>query len=252
MQQQVSYGLQHTQYGVELIDAHCHLELFDDYTVAVSDARMAGVRWMVTAGGTKASSLAAERIADGISVFAVIGVDPSAPADDASFVEEIKSVVGSNKNIVGIGEVGLDYKLAEVNRDYQKKLFSRQLEIAAEINMPVVVHARGAIADAMEMIAERGDVRCMMHFFEGDEKQAERLAGDGHLISIPPIESSRRKRVINAVGLSNIAVETDSPVVGKSPIDVIRTVGWIAQIKGVSFNDAATRITQNVKKLFSI
>ena len=92
----------------------------------------------------------------------------------------------------------------------------------------------------------------MFHFFEGDEAKASELAELGYLISIPPIESSRRKRVINELSIDSIAVETDSPVVGKSPLDVIRIVEWIAEIKGISFDDASMRITQNVKKLFSL
>lgn len=252
MQEQVAYKLEREQYGVELADAHCHLELFENYKVAISDARMAGVRWIITAGCNKASSMAAVSIADGKGVFAVIGVDPAAPAVDDSFIPEITKIIKSNRNVIGIGEVGLDYKLPNPNKEMQKKRFIDQINVAKELDVPIVIHARGAISDVIDIVEKENVSKAMFHFFEGDEKQAVHLANRGYFISIPPIESSKRRRVINSLELSSIVVETDSPVVGKGPIDVIKTVGWIAQIKGVDFKDAARATTQNVKKLFSI
>lgn len=252
MQEQVSYKINAQEYGVELVDAHCHLELFEDYRIVVSDARMGGVRTIITSGGSKASNLSAVDMADGKGVFAVIGIDPAASGKDRAFISQIPGIVKSEKKVVGIGEVGLDYKLPDFDEDVQKSVFLEQIGIAKKMDIPLVVHARGAIDDAMLLVEEQKVKKAMFHFFEGNEEQALRLAGMGYLISIPPIESARRRRIINALGLNSIAVETDSPVVGKSPIDVIKTVGWIAQIKGLNFEDAATRITQNVKKLFSI
>ncbi len=248
----MSYKLESQQIGIELVDAHCHLELFEDYKIAISDARMAGIRWMITAGGSRASSNAAIKIAEGKSVFAVIGIDPSAPPEDSSFIPEISGIIKSNKNVIGIGEIGLDYKVSKVDKELQKKIFVDQIKIAKELDVPIVIHARGAIEDVMRIVDEQKVKKALFHFFEGDEKQARHLADKGYLISIPPIESSKRKRVINSLELSSIVVETDSPVVGRGPIDVIKTVGWIAQIKGMTFSNTAVEITQNVKKLFSI
>ncbi len=252
MQEQVSYKIASQEFGVELIDAHCHLDLFEDYEIAIKDARMAGIRAIITSGGSRKSSLASIKIANEDNVFAVIGIDPQGYENDADFVSEIAKIIHSNKKIVGIGEIGLDYKLPKVDKELQKKVFVEQIEIAKKLDVPIVVHSRGAIEDVIKIVQEFEVNKAMFHFFEGNEVQAKELAERGYLISIPPIESSRRKRVINALGLSSIAVETDSPVVGKSPIDVIKTVGWIAEIKVSSFKDAAFVITQNVKKLFSI
>lgn len=252
LQEQVSYKTEKQEYGVELADAHCHLELFEDYKIAISDARMAGVKTIITAGGSMAGSLAAVDIADGKSVFAVIGIDPAFSGKDSSFISQISKIINSEKKVVGIGEVGLDYKLPDFDKKVQKKVFIEQIDIAKKLDMPLVIHARGAIDDAISVVEEQKVKKAMFHFFEGNEAQAVHLAGLGYMISIPPIESARRRRIINALGLNSIVVETDSPVVGKNPIDVIKTVGWIAQIKGLNFEDAATRITQNVKKLFSI
>ncbi len=252
MQTQVSYRLEKSgQYGVELADAHCHLDLFDNPGIAISDARMGGIRFMITAGGNRLSSMSAISMADGDSVFAVIGVDPQGAEKDSNFVEELERLVKSNTAVVGIGEIGLDYKI-DVDRGLQRQVFEEQIEIAKSLDMPIVVHSRQALDDAMAIVKEHMVKKAMFHYFEGDENQAVSLAESGYLISIPPFETSRRRRVINAISVGSIVVETDSPVVGRSPIDVIKTAEWIAQIKGMAFADVAHRTTENVKKLFSI
>ena len=237
--------------GNELVDAHCHLELFPEPLVTSKDAKFGGVSLIITAGGSRSSSLDAIRVADGELVFAVIGIDPQWAATDSDFVDQISSLIRSHKKIVGIGEIGLDYKV-DTDRELQRKVFERQIDIAMSLDVPIVIHSRGALDDVTEIVRRKGVRKAMFHFFEGDEATARALAESGYLISIPPIESSRRRRVINALSIDTIAVETDSPVVGKSPLDVIRIVEWIAEIKGISFNEASMRITENVKRLFSL
>ncbi len=237
--------------GNELVDAHCHLDLFPEPLIASKDARFGGVSLIITAGGSKASSLAAIKMADGELVFAVIGIDPQGAQADSGFVDQIAALVKSHKNIVGIGEVGLDRKVG-ADMKLQMKVFEEQIDIAKSLNVPIVVHSRGAIDEVMATVKKHGVKKAMFHFFEGDENMARSLADMGYLLSIPPIESPRRRRVINALDIDSIAVETDPPAVGKSPLDVIKIVEWIAEIKGIPFNEASLRITQNVKKLFSL
>ncbi len=237
--------------GSTLADAHCHLDMFADPNTVINDSVIGGVSLIITAGGSKKSSLEAARIADGKVVFAVIGIDPSNAKEDVDFIVDIKNVLKSNRNIVGIGEIGLDYKI-DVEKEIQRKAFKRQIGIAKSFSMPIVIHSRGAIDDVIEIVKESGVNKALFHFFEGNEIQAKTLAEMGNLISLPPQESARRKRIINSLDIRSIVVETDSPVVGKSPLDVIGTIGWIAELKGMEFKDAASAITENVKKLFSI
>jgi TatD DNase family protein len=225
--------------------------MFDDIPTVINDARMGGVRAIITAGGSRSSSTSAARIADGISVFAVIGVDPESAQKDGDFIDEMGQLVDQNRNIIGIGEVGLDYKVG-AQKELQKKVFERQIAVAQQLDVPIVVHSRGAIDDVIDIVKEHGVSRAMFHFFEGDEKQAEDMADMGNLISIPAQESGRRKRIIGNIRISSIAAETDSPVVGDSPIDVIKAVEWIAQVKGIDFAQCASAITENVKKLFGL
>ncbi len=251
MLKQLVKGNEASLLGNELVDAHCHLDMFSDPLVVQKDAQFGGVGLIITAGGSRASSLAAIKVSDGERVFAVIGIDPQGIAKDSDFVEEIEKLVKSDRKIVGIGEIGLDYKVGP-EKELQKKVFEKQIEIAKSLDIPIVVHSRGAMDDVIRIVKDHGVRKAMFHFFEGSEAQAKELAALGYLISIPPEESSRRKRVINALGINSISVETDSPVVGKSPLDVIKVIEWISAIKGVPFGEASMRITENVKKLFSL
>ena len=251
MLKQVTESKEPLLIGNELIDAHCHLDMFQEPEIIKKDSRLGGLSTIITAGGSRLSSMAAIQIADGEMVFAVIGIDPQNAATDEDFIDEIAGLVKANKKVVGVGEIGLDYKVGP-EKLLQMRVFERQIELAKSLAIPIVVHSRGAITDVIALVKKHAVSKALFHFFEGDETMAQELAGLGYLISIPPTESSRRKRVINALNISNISVETDSPVVGKSPLDVIRTVEWISELKGLPFNETSARITENVKKLFSL
>ncbi len=251
MQQQSTHSIERNALYSELIDAHCHLDLFDDYRTVVSDSRIGGVSGMITAGGSAKSSMAAISIADGMSVLAVIGIDPAYAQSDGGFVAGMEELVRKNPCVVGVGEAGLDYKVGP-QKAVQKRIFEEQIELAQMLDIPIVIHCRQAMDDVIGIVRDRGVGRAMFHYFEGDEQQAARLAEMGNLISIPPIESARRKRVISALDIDSLAAETDSPAVGRNPLDVIKVVEWIAATRGIDFVYAAQRVTQNVKKLFSL
>jgi len=240
------------KFGIELTDAHCHLDLFDDPRLTIQDARMGGVNIMITAGGSRSSSMAAIKITEHEkNVFAVIGIDPQGAVEDADFVGKIKELVKTHRSVIGIGEIGLDYKVG-AEKALQKKVFEEQMEIARLLDVPIVVHSRQAIEDVTALVIKHGVKKAMFHYFEGDEQQAKALADMGYIISIPPSESGKRRRVINALDINSLAAETDSPAVGKNPIDVIRVVQYIAGIKQIPFEEASACTTENVKKLFSI
>ena len=237
--------------GNMLADAHCHLELFQDPETVVKDAVFGGVGVIITAGGSKAASVEAIKIADGKNIFAVIGIDPENAAKDSDFIDDIAAFIRSEAKIVGIGEIGIDNKVM-TNKQSQIEAFEKQINIAIELDIPVVIHSRGALNETIDIIRKSGIKKAMFHFFEGNSEDAVEVARLGFLISIPPVESSRRKRVIQAVGIESLVVETDSPVVGKSPLDVIKTAQWIAGIKGIGYDEVSAQMTKNVKNLFLI
>ncbi|MDE1870480.1 MAG: TatD family hydrolase, partial [Candidatus Micrarchaeota archaeon] len=90
------------------------------------------------------------------------------------------------------------------------------------------------------------------HFFEGDRFQAKEIEKRGWLISVPPVENKNRKEAIREINVKNIVVETDSPVVGKTPLDVKRSLEMISKIKGTGVAQLAKVTTENLREFFYI
>ena len=236
----------------EMSDAHCHLELFKHPLETIEKARTEGVGIIITAGGTVEGNMGAVEMTNYDGVFATIGIDPSA-IEDADRIDDIEMQIRANPKIIGIGEVGLDVKyLDKYDLELQKDIFRKQIKIAEELEIPVVVHARGMMKHVIDIVKESSGVRFMMHFFDGTLEEAQKLAGMGHLISIPPRLTSNRKKIIKHLDIGNIVVETDSPVAGHSPSDVKETLELISKMKGIGFYDVASMITGNLKRFFYI
>ncbi len=233
-------------------DAHCHLNLFDDPAKAVRDSIAAGVDTILATGGSAKDNPQVVGLADGKNVFGVIGIDPTFSDRDSDYIDTLAGVVKGDKKIVAIGEIGLDFVVPKAAPDVQRKVFERQVNIAMELDKPIVIHARKAVEEAMVMIIDMGVKKAMFHFFEGDERTAKLLADHGYMISISPGDSSKKRRVIKAVDINNIVAETDSPIVGKSPADVVAVVEAVAKIKAIDVAEAAQRTRRNVREFFYI
>ncbi|MEM3626029.1 MAG: TatD family hydrolase [Candidatus Micrarchaeaceae archaeon] len=235
-------------------DAHCHLNLFSNYAEILKISAKRGVDTIVTAGSDAKSNLDNLRIAGG-RVFAVVGIDPEfALTESHKALDMVEELLKNGSNVVGIGEIGLDYKKAvtEEEKERQKIFFEKQLMIAKDLDVPVVVHSRNALDDVFASLEKFGMRKVMLHYFEGNSEQAIKAAGKGYLISVPPIASKKRDRAISGIGIEHIVAETDSPLVGKTPADVLLSIRNIAEVKGISFDDAISATTSNVKEFFYI
>jgi len=237
--------------GIEFSDAHCHATLFEKPSAVISEAKGKGVVLIITAGGNAAENIDCVRVAEANRIFAVVGVSPDFAAAHQGQVKGLKELVKSSKSIIGIGEIGLDSKIS-VEMELQKRIFREQLKIAKDLDLPVVIHSRGASYEVVKILEEERVKRAMFHFFEGDEELASQLATKGYLISIPPVLGKRREEIIKKLKLENLVTETDSPVVGKTPADAIGVCRKIAAIKAVETEIAAERIANNLRNLFYI
>jgi len=248
---QVAYSAEKTKQTVAYSDAHCHLNLFTDPKKAVEDALANGVELIVTAGGGKADNIAMLSLLSN-NVFGVVGIDPE-HLEDAQAVEDIKGIVEKSRNVIGIGEIGLDKKVAN-NEEYYKReitLFEKQLELAEKLDLPVVIHSRNALDDVLALL-NNFKLRAMFHFFEGDEKYVEKIKTHNYIISIPPVEASKRNRAVKGMPLSNIVIETDAPIVGKDIIDVMKSASIVSKVKGISIEEVAEATTENLRNFFYI
>ncbi len=238
----------------EFSDAHCHLNLFPDPSKTIMEAVSAGVALMVTAGGSSKDNAEVLKLASGPNVFGVVGISPDFAAIEAANVAGLEAIIKSNHNIVGIGEIGLDYKVARTSADadVQKEVFISQLMIANRFGLPVVIHSRGALDDTLEILREECKTRAMLHFFGGDVEQARVAESRNYLVSIPAQESKKHSRIMKETRLSSIVLESDSPAACKSPIDVVQWTGKLAALKDISVAEAASATTENLRAFFFI
>lgn len=237
-----------------MADAHSHLDLISDIA-AITDSIMYGVRTIVTDGVDIKSNMRALELADNKNIFAMLGIDPEhAGVSDEELDFNIKVIRQNSARITGIGEIGLDYgKVKEkVSVERQKKVFSAFLDLALELRLPVSVHSRDAIADVIHTLEEKKMKMVHIHFFEGSVQQAKEIEKRGWMISVPPINSSKRSKIIKEIAIDNIMVESDAPVVGAAPRDVERSIEIVAEAKRIEFKRAAELLTQNTKKFFGI
>lgn len=243
-----------TKQITEMADAHCHLDLMENGN-AVKEAIAAGVRTIITNGVDTKSNMKSLELADNRHVFAMLGIDPEhSNVTDEELEFNIKNIRHNAARITGIGEIGLDYgKVKEtVTVERQKHVFEALLDLAKQLKMPVSIHSREALEDVLHILHDKGVEMAHIHFFEGNVQQAKEIEKRGYMISVPPIQSSRRGKVIKEIAIDNIMAESDAPAVGLSPRDVERSIRIVADIKKIDFNKAADLLTANTKRFFRI
>ena len=250
-----------------LFDTHAHYDSrqFDaDRDQVLSALPGQGVGLVVNPGCDLDSSRTAVELAERFPfVYAAVGVHPS---DCAGFAQESLDSLRSlavHPKVRAVGEIGLDYYWKDnPPRDFQKMVFRRQMELAVELNLPVIVHDREAHGDSLAMVLEYPEVRGVFHCFSGSPEMAEALLGRGWYLGFDgPItykNAQKAPEVAAITPLDRIVVETDSPYLSPVPLrgkrNDSRNLPYIleklAEWKGVS-PEEMTRITwENGLRLF--
>jgi len=240
---------------MEMADAHCHLDLMSDTKADLPKWLDQGVRTIITNGVDTKSNVKSVELTDGRHIFAMLGIDPEHALTTEEELEfNIKMIKHNHSKINGIGEIGLDYGHVKekVPIVQQKMVFGRFLDLAADLRLPVSVHSRNALDDVLQMIEDRGLDAVHIHFFEGSVQQAKEIEKKGYMISVPPLHSSKRSKVIKEVAIDNIMPESDAPAVGSSPMEVYKSIEIVAEAKRIDLKKAADILTQNTKKFFRI
>lgn len=199
-------------------------------------------------------------------VFATAGVHPNdAPKWDANTLADLERLIQHPK-VLAIGEIGLDYHWG-VPKETQLPVFVRQLEIAAEARLPVIIHTRDAWADTIEMLrahwAATG-LGCVMHCFTGNAEQARECLDLGFYLAFGGVATfPKAEEIRQAARLTpsdRLLIETDSPYLAPSPhrgkrnepAFVLHTAQAIANVRDVSIEQFAAQTTANFERLFSI
>lgn len=251
-----------------LIDAHAHLEMkeFDaDREAVLGRAAVAGVDYIITVGtDVKLSQKALSLASSYQNVFATVGIHPH-EADTAT-QENLDKIVqmAVHPKVVAYGEIGLDFFRDLAPRDKQREAFARQLTIASEMKLPVVIHDRDAHDLVLKMVEESGVRRGVFHCFSGDYQMAEKCIALGFYISIPGTvtfdKTNKTSDVVKNVPLEWLLLETDCPYLspvpcrGKrnEPSFIIHTAKKVAQIKNLPWEAVANVTAQNTRTLFNL
>ena len=257
---------------ISLVDSHCHLdfERFDqDREGVIAAAESAGVRAIVNPGVDLATSEAAIRLAEQFDlIYAAVGVHPNDASDlDGAGIERLRHLAAHPK-VVAIGEIGLDYYRDYTPHDVQRNVFWRQLELAADLGLPIIVHNRDASVDTMSILAEWVDdhpERCgVLHSYSAGPEWLDKTVELGLSVGISgPVTFSKSvdlQQVARIVPLERLLLETDAPFLTPEPYRgrrnepaYVRYVAeTIAHLRGLDPQVLGEQTTRNVIKLFNI
>ncbi len=255
-----------------LIDTHCHLEMdeFDtDREEVIKRAKDVGIEAIITIGSDLEGSKGAVELSERFDfIYASIGIHPhDAKVFSEDIYNQIKKWAEGGRGVgkvVAIGEIGLDYHYDNSPREIQKKIFKRQLALAIETGLPVVIHSREAKKDTLEIIKESGIDKGVLHCFSGDMDMAEKAMAMGFYISMAgPVTFKNAKKpgdIAKEIPDDYLLIETDAPYLTPEPFRgkrnepsyLVHIAKTIAELRGISIEDIARITTLNAKRLFSI
>ena len=255
-----------------MIDCHSHLTSSDfdgDREAVIARAEAAGVARIAIVGQDHEENLAVLRFAAEQPRFLpFLGLHPDRFADGrpAMSAEEVGRIAGAIREaaqtLIGIGEVGLDYWVCrdDARREAQRAAFLQMIGLAEELDLPLNVHSRSAGHHVIDLLLAEGARRVLMHAFDGKAGHALRGAEAGFLFSIPPsvVRSPQKRKLVRALPLSALALETDSPVLGpvqgerNEPANLVISAAAIAEIKGVPEEEVRLRTAENARRLFRL
>ena len=251
------------------VDSHCHLdkldynELHDGIEDVVKKAEQAKVTEMLSVGVTLDSfPKMIEVISAYDNIYASCGVHPL-DVESPFALDELHHFAKHPK-VVAIGETGLDYHYKPETADLQKLRFEQQVEMAVELNKPLIVHTRHAREDTLSILRNGHAEKCggVIHCFTENLAFAQSAMELGFYISVSGIVTFRQatelKEVVKQLPLDRLLIETDSPYLapvphrGKQnqPAYVVEVASYIAHLKELSLTEVATKTTGNFRELF--
>lgn len=263
-----------------LFDTHAHYwdERFAEYEggakAAVAEARAAGVRGFINAGSTPESSrLSIELALENDDMYAAVGVHPSdsAELDEGEALSATEELViddrerkSGRKLIVAIGEIGLDYHWPDTDRDAQRVWFDAQLDLAARLGLPVIIHDRDAHGDCLDIVRAHPGLRGVFHAFSGSAETARELVRLGFHLgfggTVTYRNATKLREVVATVPDEYLLIETDAPYLPPVPHrgEINRsalmsyTAKAIAAARGVMPDAIAELTYKNALELFNI
>lgn len=248
------------------IDTHCHIDSSVSGDVYIKNAYSANVKGLIFSFCNQDCYQAGIEFLDKYpDVFVSLGFHP----EDADNITDkdlqcLDEVLVSSSRIVAIGEIGLDYYWRKDNKEKQRDLFQKQLDLAVKHQMPVVIHCRDAIQELYDILSQyKGKVKGVIHCFSGSYEMARAFIELGFVLGIGGVltfKNSKLYQVVEKISLSSIVLETDSPYLTPEPHRgemneskyIPLVAEKIAQIKGISLSEVEKITTDNAKRVFDL
>lgn len=253
---------------MRLFDTHTHLldERFDeDRETLLRELAEQGIEYIVECSSDMGDSVRAAALArEHHPVYAAVGVHPHSAQEWDEASKDVLRSLSKEQKVVAIGEIGLDYHYDFSPREAQKKAFAQQIELAIELDLPIVVHSREATMDTVTILRQYPGVRGEMHCFSGSAQTAKELVAMGFYIAFGGSLTFKNARktieAAQAVPLERLLLETDCPYMTPVPLRgrrnqpaYVRYVAEkMAEIRGVDTEEIARLTLENAKRFFGI
>lgn len=252
-----------------MIDTHCHLDFKDfneDRAEVIRSCVEGGVTRMVNIGIDEQTSLESIKLAEEYDfIYAAIGYHPHSANEFNKQAQDMLERIGQHEKVVAIGEIGLDYYRNYSPREDQINAFRRQIRLAADMELPLVVHIREAMEESLKILQQEKAYQCggVLHCFPGTFEDSQKAADMNLQVAFGgtlTFKNSRAVETAQKVPLSQIVLETDSPFLapvpfrGKrnNPLFVQYAYRKLAEIKQIDQLELEKKIDKNALKLFNL
>lgn len=248
-----------------MIDTHAHTYMIEDENAIdiLKECEKQNILVILNGVDKKSNQEVLELSKRFKNVYASIGyeysnADKYNQKDLVLLEEQIK-----NNKVVAIGEIGIDYHYTKDNKETQKELFRKQLDLAEKYNLPVIVHSRDAVQDVYDELKNR-NLKGSIHCYSGSKEMAKEFVKLGFYIGVDgPItfkNNKKQKNVIKNIDINHILTETDSPYLSpepkrgqkNSPLNLKYIVKVLAEELNISENEMQKITLENAKRLFDL
>ena len=252
-----------------LFDTHAHMDdrAFDaDRAQLLESLPQQGLSLVMNPGCSLESSRNVDKLTREYDfLYGAVGSHPDV-ADEVTeaVLEEYRKLCKQNSKIKAIGEIGLDYHYEDIPRDIQQRAFRMQMELARQLDLPVIVHERDAHEDGMQIVTEFPEVTGVFHCYSGSAEMAKWLVNRGWYIGFTGVLTFKNARkaleVASTIPLERIVLETDCPYMSPEPFrgkrndpgKLYRMAEKLAEIRGLTVAEIHAITTENGKRLYRI
>ncbi len=261
---------------MKIIDSHCHIDgerFEEDREQVIQNALNAGVSAMLNVGTGSPKDDSFEKTVELTEkydcIYGAVGIHPHDASEYDELVEKrLKNLIQNNKKLIAWGEIGLDFYYEHSPQNVQKKVFRKQIRVAKNLDLPIIIHSRDANNETVEILTKecsyegfRGGI---MHCFGGTPEMAKALMEIGFLISFAGNVTFKKadnlRDAAKVVPLDKLLVETDCPYLtpvpfrGKrnEPARVVETAKFLAEFYEIEFDVLAEQTTRNFSEFFRL